>query len=222
MAEVGIKGAHRSEFGKGASRRIRRDGQVPAVIYGHGEKPVHISLPAREVGVAIKTSNVLLNIDLGDKQELVLPKSIVRNPLKGTLEHIDLIIVRRGERVVVNVPVHASGKYDPEGILEHVHNTIEIEVEATAIPSHLELDITGLMAGESKTAADVVLPAGCTLKSDPKMTVIHLSLRSAIEEIVPVAAPAEGEAAAPAEGEAASGATGEEGKTDAKAEGKSK
>ncbi|MEY3736368.1 MAG: hypothetical protein RLZZ251_84 [Actinomycetota bacterium] len=220
MAEVGIKGAHRNEFGKGASRRIRRDGQVPAVIYGHGEKPVHISLPAREVGVAIKTSNVLLNIDLGDKQELVLPKSIVRNPLKGTLEHLDLIIVRRGERVTVNVPVHASGKYDPEGILEHVHNTIEVEVEATAIPSHLELDITGLMAGESKNASDVVLPEGVILKSDPKMTVVHLSLRSAVEEIIPVAAPAEGEAAAPAEGEAA--AAGEEGKTEAKAEGKSK
>lgn len=219
MAEVGIKGAHRNEFGKGASRRIRRDGQVPAVIYGHGEKPVHISLPAREVGVAIKTSNVLLNIDLGDKQELVLPKSIVRNPLKGTLEHLDLIIVRRGERVTVNVPVHASGKYDPEGILEHVHNTIEVEVEATAIPSHLELDITGLMAGESKNAEDVVLPEGVVLKSDPKMTVIHLSLRSAIEEVVPVAAPAEGEAAAPAEGEAAA-AAGDENKGEAKAEGK--
>ena len=206
MAEVSIKGAHRNEFGKGASRRIRRDGQVPAVIYGHGEKPVHISLPAREVGVAIKTSNVLLNIDLGDKQELVLPKSIVRNPLKGSLEHIDLIIVRRGERVVVSVPVHTSGKHDPEGILEHVHNTIEVEVEATAIPSHLELDITGLMAGDSKSAADVVLPAGVTLKSDPKMTVVHLSVRAAAEEIIPAAAatPAEGEAAAaPAEGEAA-------------------
>jgi large subunit ribosomal protein L25 len=206
MAEVSIKGAHRNEFGKGASRRIRRDGQVPAVIYGHGEKPVHISLPSREVGVAIKTSNVLLNIDLGDKQELVLPKSIVRNPLKGTLEHIDLIIVRRGERVVVSVPVHTSGKHDPEGILEHVHNTIEVEVEATAIPSHLELDITGLMAGDSKTASDVVLPAGVSLKSDPKMTVVHLSVRAAAEEIIPVAAatPAEGEAAAtPAEGEAA-------------------
>lgn len=206
MAEVSIKGAHRNEFGKGASRRIRRDGQVPAVIYGHGEKPVHISLPAREVGIAIKTSNVLLNIDLGDKQELVLPKSIVRNPLKGSLEHIDLIIVRRGERVVVSVPVHTSGKHDPEGILEHVHNTIEVEVEATAIPSHLELDITGLMAGDSKSAADVVLPAGVTLKSDPKMTVVHLSVRAAAEEIIPAAAatPAEGEAAAaPAEGEAA-------------------
>ena len=150
------------------------------------------------------------NIDLGDKQELVLPKSIVRNPLKGTLEHIDLIIVRRGERVVVSVPVHTSGKYDPEGILEHVHNTIEVEVEATAIPTHLDLDITGLMAGESKTASEVVLPAGVILKSDPKMTVVHLSVRAAAEEVVPVAAAAEGEAAAtPAEGEAAAAATDE-------------
>jgi len=204
MAEVGIKGALRNEFGKGASRRIRRDGLVPAVIYGHGEKPTHISLPAREVGIAIKTSNVLLNIDLGEKQELVLPKSIVRNPLKGTLEHIDLIIVRRGERVVVHVPVHTTGKHDPEGILEHVHNSIEVEVDVTSIPQFLELDITGLMAGDSKLAEDVVLPEGLTLKSDPKMVVAHVSVRAAIEEVVPVAAPAEGEAAAaPAEGEAA-------------------
>ena len=209
MAEVAIKGALRNEFGKGASRRIRRDGMVPAVIYGHGEKPTHISLPAREVGVAIKTSNVLLNIDLGEKQELVLPKSIVRNPLKGTLEHIDLIIVRRGERVVVNVPVHTTGKHDPEGILEHVHNTIEVEVDVTSIPQFLELDITGLMAGDSKLAEDVVLPAGITLKSDPKMVVAHVSVRAAIEEVAPVAAAAEGEAAAPAEGEAAAAAPAE-------------
>ena len=203
MAEVAIKGALRNEFGKGASRRIRREGMVPAVIYGHGEKPTHISLPAREVGVAIKTSNVLLNIDLGEKQELVLPKSIVRNPLKGNLEHIDLIIVRRGERVVVNVPVHTTGKHDPEGILEHVHNTIEVEVDVTSIPQFLELDITGLMAGDSKLAEDVALPAGMSLKSDPKMVVAHVSVRAAVEEAAPVAAAAEGEAAAPAEGEAA-------------------
>ena len=205
MAEVSIQGALRSEFGKGASRRIRRDGKVPAVIYGHGEKPTHISLPAREVGVALKTTNVLLNIDLGEKQELVLPKSIVRNPLKGTLEHIDLILVRRGERVVVHVPVHTSGKHDPEGILEHVNNSIE--VEATSIPSFLELDITGLMAGDSKFAAEVPLPEGVILKSDPKMVVAHVSVRAAIEEVAPVAVPAEGEAAAtPAEGEAAAAA----------------
>ncbi|MFM8855161.1 MAG: 50S ribosomal protein L25/general stress protein Ctc [Actinomycetota bacterium] len=215
MAEVSITGALRNEFGKGASRRIRRDGQVPAVIYGHGEKPTHISLPAREVGVAIKTSNVLLNIDLGEKQELVLPKSIVRNPLKGTLEHIDLIIVRRGERVVVNVPVHTTGKHDPEGILEHVNNTIEVEVDVTSIPQFLELDITGLMAGDSKLAEDVVLPAGITLKSEPKMVVAHVSVRAAIEEVAPVAAAAEGEAAAPAEGEAAAAAP-DEGEAKAK------
>lgn len=209
MAEVSITGALRNEFGKGASRRIRRDGQVPAVIYGHGEKPTHISLPAREVGVAIKTSNVLLNIDLGEKQELVLPKSIVRNPLKGTLEHIDLIIVRRGERVVVNVPVHTTGKHDPEGILEHVNNTIEVEVDVTSIPQFFELDITGLMAGDSKLAEDVVLPAGITLKSEPKMVVAHVSVRAAIEEVAPVAAATEGEAAAPAEGEAAAAAPAE-------------
>ena len=206
MAEITIKGTIRTEFGKGPSRKARRDGLVPAVIYGHGEQPTHISLPAREVGIAIKTANVLLDIDLGSKTELVLPKSIVRNPLKGTLEHIDLVIVRRGEKVIVAVPVHATGEFDRDGILEHVNNTIEVEAEATAIPAFLELDMSGLMAGESKYAADVVLPAGVILVSDPKMTVVHLSVRAAQEEVV-AAAPAEGDAAAvaavPAEGEAA-------------------
>ncbi len=205
MAEITIKGTIRTEFGKGPSRKARRDGLVPAVIYGHGEAPTHISLPAREVGIAIKTANVLLDIDLGSKTELVLPKSIVRNPLKGTLEHLDLVIVRRGEKVIVAVPVHATGEFDRDGILEHVNNTIEVEAEATAIPAFLELDMTGLMAGESKYAADVVLPAGITLVSDLKMTVVHLSVRAAQEEVV--VAPVEGDAAAiaaaPAEGEAA-------------------
>lgn len=207
MAEITIKGTIRTEFGKGPSRKARRDGLVPAVIYGHGEAPTHISLPAREVVIAIKTANVLLDIDLGSKTELVLPKSIVRNPLKGTLEHLDLVIVRRGEKVIVAVPVHATGEFDRDGILEHVNNTIEVEAEATAIPAFLELDMTGLMAGESKYAADVVLPAGITLVSDLKMTVVHLSVRAAQEEVV-VVAPVEGDAAAataaaPAEGEAA-------------------
>ena len=200
MAEIKIAAKVRSEFGKGAARRARRDGLVPAVIYGHGEKPIHIALPAREVGVALKTSNVLLDIDLGSQVELTLPKSVVRDPIKGTLEHIDLVLVRRGERVVVSVPVHTFGKYDQDGILEHVHNTIEVEVEATSIPSNLDLDMEGLVAGNSLTASDVKLPEGVTLVSDPKMVVVHLSVRAAAEEVV--AAPAEG-AAAPAEGAAA-------------------
>ncbi len=205
MAEIKIAGARRTEFGKGASRRTRRDGLVPAVIYGHGENPIHISLPARELGIALKSSNVLLDIDLGDHVELTLPKSVVRHAIKGTLEHIDLIIVRRGERVVVSVPVHTSGEFDRDGILEHNHNSIEVETEATSIPNFLELDMTGLQAGSSLYAADVKLPAGVILISDPKMAVVHLSVRSAQEEPVAVAAPAEG-AAAPAEAAPAEGA----------------
>ncbi len=202
MAEIKIAGARRTEFGKGASRRTRRDGLVPAVIYGHGENPIHISLPARELGIALKSSNVLLDIDLGDHVELTLPKSVVRHAIKGTLEHIDLIIVRRGERVVVSVPVHTSGEFDRDGILEHNHNSIEVETEATSIPNFLELDMTGLQAGSSLYAADVKLPAGVILISDPKMVVVHLSVRSAHEEPAAVAAPAEATPAdaAPAEG----------------------
>jgi len=198
MAEVSIKGTSRTAFGKGASRRARVAGLVPAVIYGHGEKPLHITLPARELGVALKESNVLLNIDIDGKAELTLPKSVVRHPLKQILEHIDLVLVRRGEKVVVAVPVHLEGKHDPDGILETQHNSIEIEAEATAIPKFLTLDIEGMAAGTSKHASDVVLPAGTVLVSPANTIIVHLSERSTVVEEVPVAAPAADAAAAPA------------------------
>ena len=178
MAEVKISGIARTEFGKGASRRARRDGLVPAVIYGHGEAPKHVALPARELTNALKTSNVLLEISFDGKTELVIPKAVVRDPLKSTLEHVDLLLVRRGEKVTVAVPVHTDGKHDPDGILEHVHNTIEVEAEATHIPTELKLSIEGMKAGESKYASDVVLPSGVTLASDAKMVVVHLSAKS--------------------------------------------
>ena len=198
MAEITINGVRRTEFGKGASRRARREGQVPAVIYGHGEKPSHINLPARELGVALKTSNVLLDIVVDGKTELTLPKSIVRHPIKLTIDHIDLVIVRRGEKVTVSVPVHTSGEHDRDGILEHVNHTIEVETEAPSIPSFFELDLTGLAAGLSLYAGDVKLPAGVELISDPKMIVVHLSERSTAVEEVAVVAPAADAAAAPA------------------------
>ena len=198
MAEVAINGITRTEFGKGATRRARRDGQVPAVIYGHGEAPVHITLNARDLGNALKESNVLLNITFDGRTELTLPKSIVKNPLKQNLEHIDLVLVRRGEKVTVHVPVHTEGKHDPDGILEHVHNTIEVETEATNIPKFLVLDIEGMKAGTFKLASDVVLPAGVTLVLDPTATVVHLSeRRAATAEETAAAAPA-ADAAAPA------------------------
>ena len=208
MAEVKINGTVRTAFGKGASRRARRDGLIPAVIYGHGEKPKHVALPAREIGNALKTPNVLIDVVIDGKTELTLPKAVVRDPLKSTLEHIDLLIVRRGEKVVVSIPVHTFGKYDADGILEHVHNTIEVEVEATNIPAELKLSLEDMKAGESRHADEVELPAGARLVSDPKMVVAHLSVRSAQVEETPVAAPAEG-AAAPAEGEAAAAAPAE-------------
>ena len=197
MAEVTINGVARTEFGKGASRRARRDGLVPAVIYGHGEKPRHVALPMRELTMALKTSNVLLDIVVDGKTELTLPKAVVRDPLKLTLEHVDLLLVRRGEKVTVAIPVHTSGKYDADGILEHVNNTIEVEVEATNIPTDLKLDLEGMKAGESKHASDVVLPAGAKLVSDPKMIVVHLGEKSTHTE--EAAAPAaDAAAAAPA------------------------
>ena len=198
MAEITINGVLRTEFGKGASRRARRDGLVPAVIYGHGEKPQHITLPARELGIALKQSNVLLDVVIDGKTELTLPKAIVRHPLKQIIEHIDLVLVRRGEKVVVSVPVHAIGEQDRDGVLEHVNNTIDVRVEASAIPNFFELDITGLAAGLSLYAGDVVLPAGVVLESDPKMIVIHLSERSTAAEEAPVVAATETDALAAA------------------------
>ncbi len=183
MAEILINGVSRTEFGKGAARRARRDGMVPGVIYGHGAKPAHIALPALELGKALKTANVLLDIVVDGKTELTLPKSIVRDAIKGTLEHIDLVIVRRGERVTVSVPIHTSGEFDRDGILEHMNTSIEVETEATAIPDHLALDLTGLVAGESLYASDVKLPAGMTLISEPRMPVVHLSIRSSHDDI---------------------------------------
>ncbi len=195
MAEISINGVRRTEFGKGASRRNRRDGLVPAVIYGHGEAPAHVALPARELGIALKTSNVLLDIVVDGATVLTLPKAVVRNALKGTLEHVDLLLVRRGERVVVSVPVHTSGEHDRDGILEHVHHSIEVETEATAIPNFFELDLTGMAAGTSIYAESVKLPVGVTLASDPKMVVVHLSERSTSAEPAAEAATAAAPAA---------------------------
>ncbi len=191
MAEIQINGSKRTNFGKGASRRDRKAGLVPAVIYGHNAVPQHVALPSRELATALKSSNVLLNVTFDGKSELVLPKSVSKNPLSGIFEHVDLLIVRKGEKVTVEVPVHTEGQFDKDGILEHVNNTIEVEAEATSIPAFLVLDLTGMPAGTSKTAGDVKLPAGTTLVSDPEMVVVHLSERStAVEEVAAPAAAA--------------------------------
>jgi len=188
MAEISINGTKRTNFGKGASRRDRKAGLVPAVIYGHGAEPQHVSLPAKEMGTALKTSNVLLDINFDGKVELTLPKSVTKNPLTGILEHVDLLVVRRGEKVTVEVPVHTIGEHDRDGILEHVNNSIEVEVEATSIPQFIELNIQGMASNTSKYASDVVLPAGMKLVSDPHLVVVHLSEKSTAAEETPAPA----------------------------------
>jgi large subunit ribosomal protein L25 len=148
----------------------------------------------------LKNSNVLLDLQMGSESQLALPKAVIRHAVKDNLVHLDLVVVNRGEKVTVDVPVHATGQYDLDGILEHVNNTIQVEADATAIPSSLNLDITGLATGMSATAGDVTLPAGVTLVSPAELVVVHVSHRptsdgteTVVETEVAPAAPAESE-----------------------------
>jgi len=166
VAEVRIEAEPRTEFGKGAARRIRRAGKVPAVVYGHGRNPVHISLPARELMRALKTSNVLLSLDVEDASELVLPKAIQRDPIKGFLEHVDLVLVRLGEKVTVEVPVTLTGAAAPEVLVDHQMVTLSVQAEATHIPTGFEVSIEGLSVGQHINAGDVPLPEGTTLVTE--------------------------------------------------------
>ncbi len=182
MAEVSIAATVRNEFGKGAARRARRDGLVPAVIYGHGSTPRHVTLPAHQLMLALKAHNVLLDLQIEGGAQLVLPKSVVRHAIKNSIEHVDFIEVRRGEKVVIDIAVHTAGDADRDGILEHVNNTISVRAEATAIPSELILDIQGLQIGHSKYASDVSLPAGVELVSAPDTIIVHLADKPTHEE----------------------------------------
>ncbi len=168
MAEVRIRAEQRTEFGKGGARRTRRAGLVPAVIYGHGQPPRHISLPAREIQLALRSdANVLLRLDLDGGTELALAKDVQRDPLKQSIDHIDLIVVRRGEKVRIDVPVQLTGEVGSSDILlNHDLTSITVEADATALPRGFEVDVSGLEVGTSIFVRDVVLPEGVTLVTD--------------------------------------------------------
>ncbi|GHG77505.1 50S ribosomal protein L25/general stress protein Ctc [Streptomyces griseocarneus] len=175
MAEVKLTAAVRTDFGKGAARRIRREAQVPAVVYGHGSEPVHVSLPGHDLMMALKTPNVLLSLDIEGRNELVIPKQVQRDALKGFLEHVDLLVVKRGETVTVEVPVQTEGDLAPGGnLLEHTLTALPVEAEATHIPEAVTVSIAGLEAGASVLAKDVVLPAGVALAVDADAVVLHV------------------------------------------------
>jgi large subunit ribosomal protein L25 len=174
MAEVRISAEPRDSFGKGAARQLRRQGKIPAVLYGHNEQPVHLSLPEHDLFLALKTSNVLLNLDLGDHSQLALPKAVQKDPVRRTLEHIDLLLVRRGEKVTVEIPVVTVGEIAPGGLLEHTLNTLSVEAEATHIPRSVEVSVEGLEVGAQILAKDIPLPTGSTLVTDPEHAVVHV------------------------------------------------
>jgi len=174
VPEVRIDATSRTEFGKGAARRLRREAMIPAVVYSHGSDPVHVALPAHELTLALKTPNVLLELALPDGPQLALPKAIQRDPVKSSIEHVDLVSVKRGEKVTVEIPVQLDGKIAPGGLLEHIHDTLAVEAEATHLPEFVTASVEGLVIGDSVRASDVVLPAGAVLVSEPDTVVVHV------------------------------------------------
>jgi large subunit ribosomal protein L25 len=200
----------RTDFGKGAARRVRRAGRIPAVLYGHGEPPKHLTLAALEFATAIRyggmTHVLTINISDGTKAT-ALPKAIQRDPIKNTFEHADLLLVRRGEKVTVEVPVHLMGEAARGSLVIQEHGRIAISADATRLPDHLEASIEGLDIGERVTAAQVPLPPGAELAADPETLIVIISASPTAEQMeeVPVEE-AVAEAAAEAEREGAGGA----------------
>ena len=191
MPEVKIAAETREEFGKGAARRARREGKVPAVLYGHGTDTRHLSLPGHELMLALKTPNVLIRLEgLKRGAELALPKAVQRDAVKGFIEHVDLILVRRGEKVTVDVPVTVTGEIVSGGLLDQQLVQVTVEAEATQIPQAIEVDVSGMDVGAAVHAKDLTLPRGVTLQADPDTLILHV--------IAPAAAEA-GEAAAEGE-----------------------
>ena len=185
MSEVRLAAEVRTEFGKGGARRTRRSGKIPAVIYGHGASPRHVSLPAREFAQAIKRGggNVLLTITLDGKDEFTIPKAVQRHPIRGDFEHVDLIAVRRGERVTVEVPLVVSGDVAPGAMLGQEHTTVQVEAEATHLPSEIEVSVEGLDVGAHVTAGDLNLPAGATLATATETLLLNVIAAPTAEEI---------------------------------------
>ena len=194
-ADSNITAESRTEFGKGAARRIRRAAKVPAVLYGHGTDPVHITLPGHDTMLALKHggANALLTISIDGTEQLALPKQIQRDPIKGFLEHLDLLIVRKGEKVTVEIPVHLVGEADPDALVVTEISTITVEAEATNIPEYVEVSIEGLTVGDTVTAKDLKVPAGSTVLLDDDALIVNVTHAPTAEEVESELAEAEAE-----------------------------
>jgi large subunit ribosomal protein L25 len=185
VSEVRLATEPRTEFGKGGARRTRRAGKIPAVIYGHGAAPRHVALPAREFTNAVRHggANVLLTLAVDGRDELVIPKAIQRNPIKPMIEHVDLLSVRRGEKVTIDVRLVIVGEAVSGGLVAQEHTAVSIEAEATNLPAEIPIMIDGLEVGSHVTAADLTLPDGATLAGDPEQILLMIQAAPTAEEI---------------------------------------
>ena len=204
-----VRAELRTQFGKGAARKIRAAHKIPAVIYGHGTEPKHVTLPGHEIGLIIRKANQVLDLDIEGTSQLALVKDVQKDPVHQVIEHLDLIVVRRGEKVTVDVPVHVEGESFSGTIVVQDVTTVSLEVEATHIPERIVVSVEGAEDGTHVTAADLELPSGATLQSDPELLVLAVT--------TPAAPSADDIAADEASAEAGAGA-GEAGEAEAAAD----
>jgi large subunit ribosomal protein L25 len=194
VPEVKLIAELRTEFGKGAARRIRRADKVPAVLYGHGTDPIHIALPGHETLLALRTANALLSIEVDGSSQLALPKQVQRDPLRHTIEHVDLVIVRRGEKVTVDVAIHLVGEAGPDTLVVVDHNTVPVEAEATQIPTQIVVSVEELPPGTQILARDLQLPDGSSVDLDPETLIVNITNAPTAEALEAELAEAEAEA----------------------------
>jgi large subunit ribosomal protein L25 len=194
MSEIKLVAETRTQFGKGAARKIRRDHKIPAVLYGHGAEPVHITLPGHDTMMALKTANALLDIEVDGKSQLALAKDVQRDPIKPVIEHVDLVVVRRDEKVTVDVPVHVEGEAAAETVVTVESQTVQLEVLATKIPENVVVSVEGLPAGTQIPASALELPEGAELVADPELLVVNITQQITAEALESELAEAEAEA----------------------------
>ena len=189
----------REQFGKGFARRLRAAGKIPAVIYGHGTDPVHVALPGHQVSLLIRRANALLELEIAGKQQLTLVKDVQKDPVHQIIEHIDLLVVKKGEKIQVDVPVSVVGEPFPGTIATLENTTVTLEVEATHIPQNIEVSVEGLEDGTHITAGELTLPRGATLVTEADTLVVGVALPPAPVEDEAEGAEAEGDEAPAAE-----------------------
>ena len=183
MSEISLPAERRSAFGKGAARKIRRDHKIPAVLYAHGSDPIHITLPGHATMMALKTANVLLSIELEGKSQLALAKDVQRDPIKPVIEHVDLVMVKRGEKVVVDVPVHLEGEAQSDTVVTLERQTLQLQVEATNIPAAVVVSVEEAEIGTMIHAGDIALPEGAELVDEADILVVNVTAQISQEEL---------------------------------------